>query len=85
MGVDKLLLKDSSGEKSLTATAFIIGFIVVNLKLILAGVKIGAITFSVFSGSEYGLAVASLGAVYVLRRNSRDKNGDGKVDEKDEA
>jgi hypothetical protein len=72
--MDKLLLSNSAGEKSLTATAFIVGFIVVNVKLLLAGMTFFGITMSAFSGSEYGIAVGALGAIYVLRRNAADKN-----------
>jgi len=62
------MLKDSSGKESTTVTAFIIGFIVVNVKLLISGLTIAGMTFSAFSGSEYGIAVSALGAVYVLRR-----------------
>ena len=73
--MDKFLLSNTGGDKSLTATAFIIGFVVVNIKLLMAGVKIASITMSAFSGAEYACAVGALGAIYVLRRNAIDKNG----------
>lgn len=68
--LDKILIKDTSGKKSLTATAFLIGFLLVNAKLILAGTSIGSVVISPFSGGEYAAAIAALGGVYVLRRQA---------------
>jgi len=68
--MNNLLLKDSSGKKSATMTAFVVGFIVVNTKLILSGVEIGGLTLAPFTGSEYAAAIGALGAVYVLRRST---------------
>ena len=73
--MEKLLLKDSSGKKSVTMTSFVLGFIVVNLKLILSGMTINGITLSAFTGSDYSLSLAALGAIYVLRRNTGNKDG----------
>ncbi len=70
MKMEYFLLKDSSGEKSATMTAFVLGFIVVNIKLLLSGMTFGALTLAPFTGTEYAAAVAALGAVYVLRRNN---------------
>jgi hypothetical protein len=70
MNVNKFLFKDSKGKPSLTATAFIIGFGVVNLKLIFSGFEIGNFKMALFSGGEYAAAVGALGAVYVLRRST---------------
>lgn len=71
--MNKFLLSDSDGSKSVTVTAFILGFLVVNLKLIISGMVIYGVNCGTFTGSEYSMAVAALGAVYVLRRNARDK------------
>lgn len=70
MDLNKFLFKDSKGKPSLTATAFIIGFGVVNLKLILSGFEIGNLKIALFSGGEYAAAVGALGAVYVIRRST---------------
>lgn len=70
MDMRKFLLVDSDGKPSTTMTAFFIGFLVVNVKLILSGLTIGEVSFDAFTGSEYAAAVASLGAIYVLRRNT---------------
>lgn len=74
MNLTKLLLKDSSGKPSTTMTAFVLGFVVVNLKLILSGMEIGGLTLAPFSGGEYAAAVGALGAVYILRRNTGNGN-----------
>ncbi len=73
--MEKFLLKDSSGKKSVTMTAFCLGFLVVNGKLLLAGMTIGSYQMAPFTGVEYGAALAALGAIYVLRRNVSDSEG----------
>ena len=77
--LDKLLVTDTSGKKSLTATAFIVGFAIVNLKLLLAGSAFGSVVLSPFSGGEYAAAVAALGTVYVLRRQKDSKETNDEV------
>jgi hypothetical protein len=73
------LLKDSDGKRSVTMTAFVLGFIIVNLKLMLSGLTIKGISLGVFTGSEYSLAIAALGGVYVLRRKGgKEEGSDGK-------
>lgn len=71
MNLNKFLFKDSEGKPSLTATAFIIGFVVVNLKLIFSGIEFGEFKMALFGGGEYAAAVGALGAVYVLRRSTK--------------
>jgi len=56
----KLLLKDTSGKKSVTVTAFVLGFIVVNAKLIFSGMTLGGFELSPFTGGEYAAAVEGL-------------------------
>lgn len=70
----KILLKDSSGKKSATFTAFVMGFITVNIKLLASGLTVGGYTMSSFTGVDYGASLAALGTVYLLRRNG-DKSG----------
>lgn len=74
MNFNKLLFKDSKGKPSLTATAFMIGFTIVNLKLIFSGVEFGDFKIAFFSGVEYAAAIGALGAVYVLRRSTDTDN-----------
>lgn len=68
MDLKKVLVKNSDGKSSTTMTAFVIGFIVVNAKLLASGMTIAGVTMSAFTGSEYAMAIGALGAVYVLRR-----------------
>jgi len=68
-----LLLTDTAGKKSATLTAFVIGFVIVNAKLILSGVAIGDLTLAEFDGADYAAAIAALGAVYVMRRSTAPK------------
>ena len=76
MNLNKFLFKDSKGKPSLTATAFIIGFAVVNLKLIFSGFELQNFKMALFSGGEYAAAVGALGAIYVLRRSTDPDNKD---------
>ena len=65
-------MRDSSGKKSVTMTAFVLGFLVVNLKLLISGLTLAGYEMAAFTGTEYGASLAALGAIYVLRR-SKDK------------
>lgn len=67
-----MFLKDSSGKRSITMSAFVVGFLVVNAKLLLSGVTIAGFTMTPFTGSEYSMAVAALGGVYIMRRNKQE-------------
>lgn len=62
------MIKDTTGQESLTATAFVVGFTTCCLKLIFSGVTVAGVTLAPFTGSEFGIAVGALGAIYVLRR-----------------
>lgn len=65
----QMFIKDSKGEPSLTATAFLIGFIIVNIKLLFSGIALTeTLKFSEFSGGDYAASLAALGAIYVMRR-----------------
>lgn len=66
----KFLLKDTSNNKSYTLTVFILGAIIVNIKLIFSGVTVMGVTLAPFTGSEYAMAIGALGSIYVLRRNT---------------
>ena len=72
MDFKRFLIKDSKGKKSVTMTAFVLGFIVVNIKLLFAGLVItGVGDMAEFSGGEYAAAIAALGGIYVLRRSGQ--------------
>lgn len=79
--MEKLLLKDSTGKKSVTMTAFVWGCVVVNAKLLMSGLTIHGTQMSQFGGSEYAIALGALGAIYVLRRHPM-LNGKGGDDGK---
>ena len=66
----KLLLTDTSGKKSTTLTAFVLGFVIVNIKLLASGLTLGGYSMSEFTGGDYSAAMAALGAIYVLRRST---------------
>ncbi len=68
-----ILIKNNDGKPSVTLSAFIYGFIVVNAKLIMSGITIGTMVMAPFSGSEYGISIAALGSIYVLRKNVEKK------------
>jgi hypothetical protein len=76
--LDKMLFKDTDGKKSLTATAFVYGFLVLNFKLLFSGITLGDFQMAQFSGVEYGAALAALGGIYVLRRNNNMESNNAK-------
>jgi len=61
-------MKDTSGNKSVTVTAFVVGFVLVNIKLMISGMELFGHTMEVFTGTSYSMAMAALGGVYVMRR-----------------
>lgn len=68
----RFFIKDSEGKPSVTTTAFVLGFILVNVKLVLSEIAFNeTIKFSQFGGGDYAAALAALGAVYVLRKHSQ--------------
>ena len=69
----KVLLKNSDGKPCIVTTAFALGFLVVNAKLIVSGVTIAGFTMAAFTGGEYAAALGALGAIYVMRRSQHGK------------
>jgi len=72
--LEKFLLRDTRGNKSTTLTAFVIGFIVVNAKLLISGLTIAGYQMEAFNGVDYSAAIAALGGVYVMRRSGENKS-----------
>lgn len=70
--IKQLYLTDSNGKPSITTTAFFLGFIVICVKLLLSGIEYKGIKMSDFTGTDFGIAIASLGGVYVLRNNPKE-------------
>lgn len=62
---------------SVPLTAFVCGFAVCIVKLALSGIKLVDINIAEFSGSDFSMAVAALGAIYSLHthvQNLANKN-----------
>lgn len=58
-----------TGKPSYTLTAFIIGFAVINMKLLFSGIDImGKFKMSSFSGTDYGVALAALGSLHIANK-----------------
>lgn len=70
MRFEQVLLTDTAGRKSSTLTVFVMGAIIVNVKLVLSELVIYGIQFPSFGGTDYALALGALGGVYVLRRQT---------------
>jgi hydrogenase/urease accessory protein HupE len=66
-----MYLKDpKTGEKSVTLTAFALGFGVATLKLLFSGIEIGSLTLSPFSGGDFAAVVGAVGAIYAVRKHT---------------
>lgn len=78
--LSKFILKDmKTGKPSYTVTAFVFGFWVINVKLLLAGMEItDKVKMSEFTGMDYAAAAAAVGSIYVLRKNKTIKDNDEK-------
>lgn len=67
-------IKDpNTKEPSVTVTLLVIGFIVCTLKLLTSGFSFGNISLGTFSGSDFALAVGSVGAIYWGRKHTDSK------------
>jgi hypothetical protein len=67
----KYWLKDpKTNAPSVTVTAFMVGFAVATLKLLVSGLSVGTLTLQVFSGSDYAMVVGALGAIYAARKHT---------------
>lgn len=74
--LSKFILRDiKTGKPSYTVTAFVFGFWVINIKLLLAGMQFNdKIKMSEFNGVDYAAAAAAIGSIYVLRKNNTIKS-----------
>ena len=70
------LFNDSSGNPSLTTTAFVLGFVVAVLKLLISGLTIGSFKMDTFTGVDFAAVVGALGTVYAMRRNNSENKED---------
>lgn len=80
-----MMLKDSKGNKSLTATLSIVGFIIVMLKFLLSGAQIDVAGFSYSFGTIDSLSIAAILTpilgTYAYRRHTEAVHGSTPVDE----
>jgi hypothetical protein len=67
--MSKLVIKNvKTGQPSYILTAFILGILIVNVKLLFSGIEVAGIKMSDFSGVDYSAAVAALGGIYTLNK-----------------
>jgi hypothetical protein len=59
-----------TGEKSVTLTAFVTGFGVAVLKLLVSGITIHSVSLSQFSGGDFAAVVGAVGAIYWARKHT---------------
>ena len=68
-------MKDSKTDKpSPTTTVFVVGSIICLLKLLFSDITIWGFHIPVFGGTEFGIALAAVGSVYILHKNNERKN-----------
>lgn len=64
-----LMLQDKDGNPSTTRSVFFYGCLVCIVKLALSGMNLKIIQMPVFSGSDFGMAIAALGGIYSLNKH----------------
>ncbi len=72
------MLNNKDGEPSTNRTVFFYGSLVCLIKLAFSGMTFKTFQIPVFTGSDFGMAVAALGAIYSLDKhvtniNEKDK------------
>lgn len=68
----------NTGKKSYTLSALVIGFAVINFKLLFSGIQLtDHIKLDSFSGIDYGASISGLGVIYNWAKNSSNKTTDG--------
>lgn len=61
-----MTFKDEKGNPSYTSTMVIVGFFIINLKLLFSGIQITeTIKLSEFSGVDYAAAIAAIGGIHL--------------------
>jgi len=70
------LTDPKTGEKSVTLTLLVTGFIICSLKLLTSGIDIGIVKLAVFGGGDFATAVGALGALYWARKSTDANSGD---------
>jgi hypothetical protein len=65
--IDFFIIKNKkTGKPSYTTTMVVVGFAIINLKLLLSGIEImDKVKMSEFSGVDYAAALSAIGAIHV--------------------
>ena len=71
-----------TGEKSVTLTAFWIGFIIVMIKIIISDMTIAGKLMPHFSGLDGSMLISALGGLYSLRKYSESRTRNINVTQK---
>ena len=77
--LDKLIIKNQKTNKpSYTTTMVVVGFGVINLKLLLSGMEImDKVKMSEFSGVEYAAALSAIGGIYLWNKKVKNAYNEG--------
>lgn len=65
--IDLFIIKNKkTGKPSYTTTMVVVGFFIINLKLLVSGIEItDKIKFDTFTGVDYAAAIAAIGAMHI--------------------
>lgn len=83
--LSKLIIKNvKTGVPSYTLTMTLVGFFIINLKLLFSGMEImDKVKFSDFSGTDYAAALAAIGSIHIFNKkvnNDKKENTKESVD-----
>lgn len=68
-----IVINVKTGKPSYVLTAFIVGILIVNIKLLFSGVEIKGFKMSDFGGTDYAASMAALGGIYSLNKHLNKK------------
>jgi len=71
-----MFIRDSSGNRSLTATITVIGFAVVMLKVLISGASIGSVSFGTIDSLSIAAILGPILGTYTARRWGSPANQD---------
>lgn len=68
--IDFFIIKNKkTGKPSYTITMVIVGFAIINLKLLLSGIEItDKVKFDSFTGVDYAAALSAIGAIHISNK-----------------
>ena len=80
----RFYLKDpKTSQPSVTLTMMLVGFLVLIFKLLTSGMVIHGIHFGIFTGSDFGVALGALGAIYGFRKHTDHEAHSDKASDED--